>query len=135
MSPLTRFMPQHLGWRFGLVVVALATFSLALGTQNAVDNNRNTRCLAAYSARNAEVGKARAAATQEKDDAVSGVLDPLVSVILDVTNPKREPSTPAEIKQLRDAAQRYKRATAELKAKRAANPLPEFPQQCSDVNR
>lgn len=128
-------LPAVLGWRFGLVVLLLACFSLALGTQNAVDTNRNTRCLAAYSQRSAQVSTARAAATAEKDAAVSGVIDPLVAVILDVTRPDAQPARPARIAELREAAQRYKRAARELAAKRAANPLPAFPAQCSELNK
>lgn len=127
-------LPASLGWRYGMVVLLLATLSLALGAQNAVDNNRNTRCLALYSQRNAEVAAVRAAATSEKDAAVAAVLDPLVNVILDVTKPRPAPASPTELGELRAAAKRYKIATRELAIKRAANPLPAFPQRCSELN-
>lgn len=122
-------LPPALGWRFGLVVLLLATFSLALGTQNAVDNNRNTRCLALYSQRNAEVSAIRSAATAEKDAAVSALLDRVTALLVDPTPP------PQAGDKLRSAADRYRRAKAILDAKRAANPLPAFPQQCRDLNQ
>lgn len=128
-------LPAALGWRFGLVVLLLAVFSLLLGTQNAIDVNQNTRCLAAYSQRNAEVGKARATATAEKDQAVAAVLDPLVEVILDVTKPRPVQPTRGELDQLREAARRYKVEQRELEARRTANPLPEFPERCTELNQ
>lgn len=128
-------LPAVLGWRFGLVVLLLAIFSLLLGTQNAIDTNQNTRCLATYAQRNAEVSAIRSAATAEKDAAVAGVLDPLVSVILDVTRENPRPVSPERLAKLRDAAQRYRVETRELAAKRATNPLPSFPEKCSEINR
>lgn len=127
-------LPAALGWRFGLVVLLLAVLSLLLGTQNALDVNENTRCLATYAQRNAEVSATRGAATAEKDAAVAAVLDPLVSVILDVTRPDPREVSPRRLAKLRDAAKKYKVETRELQAKRAANPLPAFPERCSEIN-
>lgn len=122
-------MPAALGWRFGLVVLLLAIFSLALGTQNAIDVNENTRCLATYIERDSQISRTRSAATVEKDAAVQGLLDRVTRIIL---NPR---SAEAAQGKLRAAAERYRREAIELQAKRAANPLPEFPQRCKDVNR
>lgn len=127
-------MPATLGWRFGLVILLLAVFSLLLGTQNAIDVNENTRCLANYAKRQAEVSAVRSAATAEKDAAVSAVVDPLVDVILDVTARPPRPADPAELNTLRKGARAYEREVRELAAKRAANPLPTFPERCSEVN-
>lgn len=128
-------LPSNLGWRFGLVVLLLAIFSLLLGTQNAVDNNRNTRCLANYAQRQAEVSAIRSAATAEKDAALSAVVDPLVQVILDVTARPPKPADQKELNELRRGARAYEQEIQALAAKRAANPLPSFPQRCSEVNR
>lgn len=121
--------PAALGWRFGLVVLLLAIFSLALGTQNAVEVNENTRCLAVYIQRDAEVSRIRAAATAEKDAAVNNLLDRVTRVIL---NPR---SAEAAQSKIRTAAEKYRREAIELDAKRSANPLPGFPQRCNDLNR
>lgn len=123
-------LPTVLGWRFGLVVLLLAVISLLLGTQNAADINDNTRCLAKYAQRNAEVSAIRSAATAEKDAAVNEFLDRSTDVIL---NPPADRSLAA--KQFKKAAEKRKRVSAELAAKRAANPLPEFPAKCSEINR
>jgi len=128
-------MPAALGWRFGLVVLLLAIFSLLLGTQNAVDVNRNTQCLAAYSSRSAEVQAIRSAATAERDAAVAALLGPLTEVIIDVTRRGGDPTTPEEIRTLRRAAKAYKQSARELAIKRAQNPLPSFPSRCSDINQ
>jgi hypothetical protein len=122
-------LPTALGWRFGVIVLLLAILSLALGTQNAVDNNRNTRCLAQYAQRQAEVSGIRSEATGEKDAAVAGLLDRVTALILD------PPAGDSGNLKLRRAAERYRSARIELDAKREANPLPAFPQQCSDVNK
>ena len=129
-------LPTVLGWRFGLVVLLLAVFSLLLGTQNAIDVNENTRCLALYGKRQAEVSEIRSAATQEKDAALARVMDPLVSVILDVTaaGGGRQPSK-EELQALRKGARGYSQEQRELALKRAQNPLPKFPERCSEVNR
>jgi hypothetical protein len=128
-------LPAQLGWRFGLVILLLAVFSLLLGTQNAIDVNENTRCLATYAQRNAEVQAVRSAATAEKDAALAAVVDPLVAVILDVTKRPPQPADQKELNQLRRGARAYEREKTELAAKRAANPLPTFPERCSEVNK
>lgn len=128
-------LPTSLGWRFGLAILLLACLSLLIGYRNSLDVNENTRCLALYSQRNAEVSAVRSAATAEKDAAVGAVLDPLVEVILDVTKPRAVQPTRAELDQLRESARRYKVEQRELAEKRAANPLPKFPDKCSELNQ
>lgn len=127
-------LPRTLSWRFGVVVLLLAVLSLLLGVETAQDTNRNTRCLAEYSARQAEVAEARAAASKAENDAEAALLTPLVKVILEVTRPDPEGTTRAEAAELRAAAQEYRRATRLLAQERAANPLPQFPVQCSEAN-
>lgn len=134
MLPVKRWFPAQLTWRFGIVVLALTAISLGIGAKTSADTNRNTRCLATYIARNAEVSAVRSMATAEKDAAVSGVVDPLVGVILKLTAPNAKPATRAELEQLRAGAKRYKVAQRELAKKRAANPLPNFPAQCKEAN-
>lgn len=133
MAPRLK-LPTQLGWRFGLLLLLLAALSLLIGTRAAIDVNQNTKCLADYAARNAEVSAIRSAATAEKDAAVARLLDPLVSVILDVTPPSPRPADPADVTKLRKAARDYMREQNELAAKRAANPLPSFPVRCSELN-
>lgn len=126
-------LPTTLGWRFGLAVLLLAMVSLLVGYRNTLDVNENTRCLALYSKQNADVSAVRSTATAEKDAAVAAVLDPLNEVILDVT--KGRPADPAELEALRKAARNYKIQQRELALKRAQNPLPKFPDRCSEVNQ
>lgn len=121
--------PAVLGWRFGLVILLLAVLSLLLGTQNALDVNENTRCLANYAKRQAEVSAIRGAATAQKDKAVQELLDRVTQVILDPRSPQRADT------QLRVAAEKYRRESVTLQAKREANPLPGFPDRCSEVNQ
>jgi hypothetical protein len=123
-------LPTSLGWRFGFLVLLLAVFSLLLGTQNAINVNDNTRCLAKYAQRNAEVSKTRAEAARENDVAVNEFLDRVTDLIV---HPPPDPVRAQ--KRLKAAAEKRKRANAELQAKRATNPLPDFPQQCREINR
>lgn len=119
-------LPTTLSWRFGLLVLLLAALSLAIGTQAAIDTNANTRCLAQYSKAQADVSSARSTATAAKDAAVAAFLGDIARVL-------RKP-TPDALDQLRASSIAYKSATAQLQRERAANPLPEFPQECSQVN-
>ena len=131
---MKKILPTTLSWRFGLLLLLLAAISLVTAAQASIDTNANTRCLADYAKRQAEVSKARAAATAESNAATAAVINPLVGVILDATNPRRAPA-PVDLAELRKAAKRYKVADRVLAEKRAANPLPDFPAECTEDNR
>lgn len=127
MAPLKKLLPRTLTWRFGLLIVFLSAFSLVVGTQAAIDTNANTRCLAQYAQRQAEVSAIRGAATSKKDAAVSEFLDAIGRVV-------RNPS-PNGLAQLQDADRKYRHAKKELDRERAANPLPDFPRKCTEDNQ
>lgn len=121
--------PRTLTWRFGVLVLLLTMLSVTLGIKASVDTNQNTRCLAQYAQRNADVSQARSDSTAAKDTARDTLLDSVTQLIL---HPGKDPA--AAQKRLRDAASAYQRSKAQLAATRATNPLPSFPKECGDDN-
>lgn len=126
-SVITKLVPpKTLTWRFGVAVLILTLISVLIGVRAYTETNQNTKCLADYITKNSQVSQARSGATQAKDEAVTRLLDRISKIVLN-------PSTDNERKFIQAFAQ-YQAAAKTLKTERAVNPLPDFPQECKDLN-
>ena len=127
MATLKRLLPDRLTWRFGVLVLVLGIISTGIAVKASIDTNANTRCLAEYSKRQAQVSNVRAAATQQQSAVQEAFLDAIEKAI-------RKPS-PTFLADLQAAGKARRQATRELNRQRALNPPPPFPEQCSEVNK
>lgn len=129
MANLRRLFPVNLTWRFGVLVLVLSIVSVGLAVQASHRTNQNTRCLADYARRSADVQQVRADASAAKDNARDALLDGVTALI---RHPGHDPAA-AQAK-LQNLAADYRRQKAILAATRATNPLPGFPKECGDAN-
>lgn len=121
--------PRVLTWRFGVLVLLLTLISVALSVRSSINTNQNTKCLADYARRNAEVSQVRADANKAKDDARDQLLDRITKLIV---KPGKDPAVAQQ--KLRQTAQDYRQQKRVLDATRATSPTPGFPKECGRDN-
>lgn len=124
------------GKTIGYVVIFLSLASVLIGVKTTIDRQDDVECLAGYIAENARVSKVRTAAATKEREAVSSVIDGVAQLFL--TPPAKNAAEAS--KQARAAEKSYRKifadyakSKAEAAAERTANPLPDLPDDCSDV--
>lgn len=122
-------------WVWGVLVLVAAS-SVGASWKTAHDTGRTNDCLINFMAENSRVSKVRSAATMKREQAVTDLLDGIAKITL-----AERPEDPdkAAAQQARTTARyrqylgEYQRATAEVAAERAKNPLPNLPDSCHDI--
>lgn len=123
-------------WVWAALVVVIAG-SIGVSWKTSHDTRDTNDCLVSYIAENSRVSKIRAAATMKREQAVTDLLDGIAKITL-----AERPEDPAKAaaQQARTTARyrqylgEYQRATAEVAAERANNPLPNLPDNCDEAN-